>query len=70
MSKNLERALDIAKEIQAVETLEYLNKNWLYQNASDPAVHSRGKQECLKELVKLLERLDNESKAIVCARAD
>ena len=47
-----ETIFEIVKELEAVETLEYLNKNWLY-HGTDAAKHSRAKLERFRDLISL-----------------
>jgi hypothetical protein len=56
MITKIEAAHGIAKELLAVEMLEYHNKNWLV--GSDES-RSKRKQRLLRELVELLEFVRN-----------
>lgn len=53
MKKTLEIAKNITEELLAVETLEYLNKNWLF-HGTNLGQHSLRKQERMEELLGLL----------------
>lgn len=63
MGNRLELALDIAQELQAVETLHYLNKNWLTHGAN-PKLDSEMKQERLRDLIRHLSGIDSEAQAV------